>query len=59
MFHPSGTFPYLMIALMRPAISWLQRSGEAFKISVMTFDGPGDFPNFILYINDSTILAVI
>ena len=44
---------------MRPAISWLQWSGEAFKISVMTFEGPGDFPNFILYINDSTILAVI
>ena len=44
---------------MRSAISWLHWSGNAFNISIMTFEWPGDFPNFISSIDDSTILAVI
>ena len=44
---------------MRSVISWLHWSGEAFNVSKMTFEGLSDYPKFIFFIDDSTIIAVI
>ena len=44
---------------MRSAISWLYWSGGDFNVSTMAFKMPGDFPNFIFRIDDSTTLAAV